>query len=550
MERPAGSRVPGGWKGVLWFLGWAALFTAAYGLAPLYYSNQNQYFLHGLAAAGEGELHADWLANTRDPTPLFSGLIALTARYGHPWLFHVYYALLLGAYFAAAVGIFSVVARPEDSGGARFAFCVLFLLVHASVLRVLSMRLFGIDYPWYVQTGLAAQYVNGPMFQPSVFGIFLVVSLYAWARERPVLAAGCAGLAAMCHSTYLLPAALLTLAYCAVLLWERRGKVALAAGGLALLLALPAVVYTLVMFRPSGPVFVRAQEILVHFRIPHHAIPRLWFDELALAQVGWMALGIALAWRTRLFSVLLISSLLALSLTLVQLATDNETLALLFPWRLSSVIVPVATAVILARLVQLGARWLGGVEGWKRATAWAVGVATVAVLVVVGALVMYLPLGFYTSDAEQGLLAYVRTHKQPGDCYLLPVGVPDLESKVDGSRSGTFKPLKEMSEEGRFITVDLQNFRLATGAPIYVDFKSIPYSDREVAEWRDRVARMQEIYAHLREGQERQAAREMRKDGITHVVTAGDRELDEGLFRLAYEDDFYRVYRVRSVPTS
>ena len=36
-----------------------AAFAAAYGQAPLYYSNQNQYFLHGLAEAGEGLLAED-----------------------------------------------------------------------------------------------------------------------------------------------------------------------------------------------------------------------------------------------------------------------------------------------------------------------------------------------------------------------------------------------------------------------------------------------------------------------------------------------------------
>src|SRR5579884_2760790 len=87
-------------RAVVLFLGGAAVFAAAYCQAPLYYSNQNQYFLHGLAAAGDGELRHDWLAQTRDPTPLFSGLVAFTARWLHPWVFYADYALLQGAYAA------------------------------------------------------------------------------------------------------------------------------------------------------------------------------------------------------------------------------------------------------------------------------------------------------------------------------------------------------------------------------------------------------------------------------------------------------------------
>src|SRR5438067_9368178 len=97
------------------FLLGTALFAAAYCQAPLYYSNQNQYFLHGLARAGVGYLSEDWLANTRDSTPVFTALVALTARWLHPWLFHVYHALLLGIYGAALLGLFVVVVGGDTA---------------------------------------------------------------------------------------------------------------------------------------------------------------------------------------------------------------------------------------------------------------------------------------------------------------------------------------------------------------------------------------------------------------------------------------------------
>src|SRR5438876_1953704 len=96
-----------GFQAVLSFLFWGLIFGIAYTQAPLYYSNQNQYFLHGLAAAGRGDLDQDWLANTKDPTPIFSGMVAVTAGYGHEWLFHVYYLLMLGLYFHSLLGVFT-----------------------------------------------------------------------------------------------------------------------------------------------------------------------------------------------------------------------------------------------------------------------------------------------------------------------------------------------------------------------------------------------------------------------------------------------------------
>ena len=52
----------------------AAGFALAHTQSPLFFSNQNQYLLHGLADAGYGHLSHDWLANTKDPTPAFSFL--------------------------------------------------------------------------------------------------------------------------------------------------------------------------------------------------------------------------------------------------------------------------------------------------------------------------------------------------------------------------------------------------------------------------------------------------------------------------------------------
>src|SRR5205807_953301 len=112
--------------------------------------------------------------------------------------------------------------------------------------------------------------------------------------------------------------------------------------------------YVLLNFAPTSPeAFATAQDLLVNVRIPHHSWPRLWLDEIALAQLAWVVLALALAWRTRLFAVLAVPLLLATLLTLAQAATGNHTLALLFPWRVSAVLVPVATAVVLARLAAL-----------------------------------------------------------------------------------------------------------------------------------------------------------------------------------------------------
>ncbi|MCJ7530417.1 MAG: hypothetical protein MUO64_05230, partial [Anaerolineales bacterium] len=88
------------------FITWTFIFTLSYCQSVLFTSNQNQYFLHGLAKAGFGYLREDWLANTQDPTPLFSLLVYMAYHLlRSEAVFYLYYPLLMGVYLYSIVGI-------------------------------------------------------------------------------------------------------------------------------------------------------------------------------------------------------------------------------------------------------------------------------------------------------------------------------------------------------------------------------------------------------------------------------------------------------------
>jgi hypothetical protein len=526
------------------FLLLAGAFAAGYCQAPLYYQNQNQYFLHGLADAGGGLLRDDWLANTRDPTPVFSALVALTARYLHPWAFYLYYALLLGAYASALLGLFASLAG-EDSARRWPAFLALLLASHSAAARWASYRWLGQDYPWYLQSGVAGQYLLGPVLQPSAFGVLLVVALCLFVRGRALPAVAFAALAATVHPTYLLLAGLLTLGFMVALVTEGHARKALGLGALGLALVLPTLLHALSAFRPTSPgQFARAQDILVNFRIPHHARVDLWLDPVAGLQIAWAALGIALAWRTRLFPVLAVVFVGGLVLTLLQVATGNKTLALLFPWRVSALLVPVATAVVLARVVALRGLPLGG-----PAARVASGVV-LAGLVTGGAWISVNRLAFYTPDEELAVMEFVARHKERGDVYFIPVRVPELASTVRGSFKSDFKPLPEKQSDVRLIPMDFERFRLLTGAPVFVDFKSIPYKDTDVLEWRRRIDVLRSVQDRLRAGRLDAAFAELRRWGISHLVLPANQPLRSPALEKVYGDDYYRVYRLKRSPTS
>ncbi len=527
----------------LLFLAGSAVFSAAYCIAPLYYSNQNQYFLHGLANAGVGLLHEDWLAKTHDPTPVFTALVSFTARYLDPRAFYLYYALILGAYGAAMLGLFVVLVGESIAVRRWPLFVAVFLAVHSALARWCSYRWFGQDYPWFFQAGVAGQYVLGAYLQPSAFGVLLIVAVCLFVRGREWSAGSCAALAAVFHPSYLLPAGLVTLGFLAALLSEGRRLQALRLGALTLGLVLPVLAHVVLVFGPtSAECFAQAEDILVNLRIPHHTRPDRWLDVVAVLQIAWLILALILARKPRLFLVLAVPFGVGTLLTFAQLATGSHTLALLFPWRVSAVLVPLASTVILSRLVSVRLPALDG-------KALRVVCATV-VLIFVGAGVWISTMrsAFRSGDEEMAVMSFVKQTMQPGDVYFLPVTVPDLVNSTRGSLSSDFKPLPDKRRDPRIIPVDLQRFRLDTGAPIYVDFKAIPYKDAEVIEWRNRLRRAQTFQTLLALGENSLsqwvALILLRQQGITHLIVSV-REVRVGWeCELTFEDAHYRVYRV------
>jgi hypothetical protein len=510
------------------------VFSAAYGQAPLYYSNQNQYFLHGLARAGEGHLADDWLAQTADPTPVFSTLVMVVARATNRAVFHVIHSILLGVYAAALLGVFAFLVDAQKFARRWPVYLAALVLVHSAAARWASYQAFGQDFPWYLQAGVAGQYILGAMLQPSAFGVLLLAAIAMFIHGHPYWAVLAVAAGATIHPTYLLPGAMLTCGFM-ISTWKKDGVFrAAVVGGTTFLLVLPVVIDVLVRFGQSHE---EAQAILVHVRIPHHCIPQLWLDRTAGLQIAWIALGIGLTWRTALFPVLATPFLLAAILTAVQWTTSSDALALLFPWRVSSILMPVATGVVLSRLVGLGK--LSEIN-------WAIlPLGFVGLLAAVGIWITLSGRAFRGADNETRLYEFVRETAKPGDVYLLPVKIPDLAKTTRGSLSSDFKPPAEKQKDARVIPVDLQRFRLSAGAPIYVDFKAIPYRDVDVIEWHDRLKSAEEWHRRLKAGEMDAVVPELRDAGITHVVLPiGQLSAAPGFTKI-HEDDAYQVYRVQ-----
>lgn len=503
--------------GLASFLGWSLIFGMIYAQSPLYTSNQNVYFLHGLARAGYGYLNRDWTANTQEAMPVFSWLVTLTYLVFHSGIpYYVYYALLMGVYLVSMYGIMDLLFDLRRSTVRTLAFLALFLAAHSAALRFLFSRLVDVDSTYLLEGGVAGQRLLGQVFQPSVFGVFLVLSVYWFLRKRPFLSLVPIAVAIYFHPVYLLSGALLTLAYMWVLYrGERSFKRPLLLGVTALLAVTPVLAYTLyINWDPSAKVAQKALDILVNFRNPYHALITSWLNWTVLVQALVLLAGVFIARRTRLFPILVIVSLGTIILTLLQAATKSEWLALIFPWRVSILLVPFGTTLVIALAVS---KIMDALEKRGTAVRWVgpAGLLFIMILMVVGAIRFQIESNRQESDTSLPMLAYVAAHKSPGDVYMVPAKMID--------------------------------FRLVTGAPVYVDFNTTPDRDRDVLEW---YRRLQLIYRYYIGGDKSHPCQYLMqlaaKEGITHaVVPTDDTAAICHSMPTVYQDTFYRIYALR-----
>lgn len=514
---PIGSQARKPWSSIPPFLAILLIFSLAYSQAPLYSSNQNQYFLHGAAGAGVGELQQDWLANTTDPTPVFSMLVQLTISLGFQPLFYLYYLLLLAIFIYSLWGIIQEVLQPDWTQAQQHLALTLLVGMYSFAMRFFLSRLLGQEWRFIFEGGFAGQRLLGTVLQPSTFGVLLLLGLLLFLRRKPVPAVISVVLAATVHPTYLLNSGLLVLGFLIASFRQTHGmREPLQLGLLALVLVSPTLLHTWSHFQPTSPRLTElAAQILVEERIPNHVLIGEWFNVVVLVQIGFTMLAIV-KYRTHPIAVIMtVVSAFILLLTFLQVLTGNDRLALLFPWRPSALLVPVASSLLLGwaaeKIFTAANHLLDRNATLVICASWIL----LTILALIGAASFIYDLNRKRSAPSQSMMEFVRSNLSSGDRFFIPP--------------------------------KLQDFRLVTGAPVLVDFKSIPYADTEVIEWHSRLMIAQNFFRDSIHNINCVQIEKARKhEELTHVILARPQfGLDCPIFsELLYSDGEFEVYRL------
>jgi hypothetical protein len=240
--------------------------------------------------------------------------------------------------------------------------------------------------------------------------------------------------------------------------------------------------------------------------------------------------------KTRLFPILVVITLGILVLTIAQALTNSNTLALLFPWRVSILLLPLSMAILIAfALTKIMDAWKVTstfstvLKTGKPATAIvknalrtpakiertviALSLLLISGLMAVGVMRFQIEYARLMGGAARPMMAYIAEHNSQTDVYLIPPKMAD--------------------------------FRLVTGMPVYVDFETAPDRSEDVLEW---YRRLEMVYAFY--NGETEACQALHafavEEGLTRaVVPAGDAGTACASLTVLHQDTAYIIYEIK-----
>ena len=498
---------------VLWLCLYSLLFGVAYAQKALFADNQNTKFISGLGHLGYGDVAADWMAGITDPFPLFSAMLTWQCKLlGLPLGVHLAFLMLSAAYGLIGVCLASnFLAGVRDRHRMLLVFAVIWLLAHTMHVRDLWQE--------WLPAGLAGQYLLGSYYQPCSFGILFLAGIVAYASTRLKLAALCFAAAALIHPTYVISSLVLAAAIIVLpsnrslnISWSRRCRFLL----YVLVIVVP-YAWWFYHFVSSGDPVVQAQahQLLAEVRIPHHAVPSHW---MLGPTIGFFVVGVVAAWCGRQCLVGQLLGVLLLIVSVITLGTmvdSNATLAVLTPWRISTIAAPLSWVLLLGMV----AKWIATRIQWAPVTSvWSLqNTAAIAV-----ALACAIGIGGMVSSYERkksrkyySISRFLRQYHARENLYVIPV------------------------EE--------KHIRLEAGIPVLATWKSHPTKDSEFLEWHRRIAAAQRIY-DVPESQLREEISKLQETySVTHFVVPTSKELDawQQVGERVYRDSFYSLWDVR-----
>ena len=397
--------------------------------------------IHAIEIFNDNKLQNDWIANKTDHIPAFTYFnYILIKLFSVKILYFVHFILLsLCAFFLFLISK-SVYPKLGKSDFILVWFTLFILIFHENSFF----------------SGVAGQSVIDAGYQPASYGVLFFLGIYFFLINKNFLSILLICISASFHPTYIIPSGFLVLGFSIYFILFKNYSDLFKIFLYYFILILPITIFVFYNFlNLDRETTILGQEILMK-RISHHADILYWFSyKDVISMIIFFISLILIRDKTKLFISLGILGFCSIFLSIIQYFLQNNSLALIFPWRSSVFLMPISSIIIISYLIDKINRKLLN----KKKIIYTI---------------------FFLTSIFFGLKSHVLENLNSNfqKKIFLSNEIKKYYNKIDSL----------------LVPIDTVSIRLNTGLPIFINHKHHPFKHDEIIDWNLRVKLANSFY--------------------------------------------------------
>ena len=405
-----------------------------------YFSNQNVYLFQAYILNNPNILQNDWLSTTKDGNYIFSQFTFFLMEINEylPKLINKFFEIIF-FYF-----LLKIIFNNEEKNN----------LILISIILILSVIAYymGVGF-----NGIKNQHILGEVYQPSIFNVFFIPSIYFFLRKNFYLSIIFLAVPPLFHPSIIPTTMVLGFIYTLLIIRNDLKKTAffLLFG---IFLISPSILFALKSQLSTTEDLRIAHDILANFRVPHHS-DISFLGKRDIVSFLILIFGSLLCSNKNLKLILILGlTYILISLFLVSYLQSN-TVKLMFLHRLNVVLIPIAYFVIIKEIYTFFDNKINlsiKIEKFKKLSQ-SLFYLVITILFLIG---LNININANKNFIQKSKL--VETFTNSKDIWLVQ-SIKSLKPDI------------------------VSQLRLNFSQPLFVDFKTHPSHPKDVIEWKKRI---------------------------------------------------------------
>ena len=431
-----------------------------------FFKGNSLHLIHAVKDFEFNKLQNDWVANTTNHLPLFTIFNNYLIKFfSLKILYFIHFSLLS----LCSLFLFLICKTQFQNLKKTYLSLIWFSLF---IIIYHENSLFG---------GVAGQDIINEGYQPASYGVLFFVGIYFFLINKNFYSILFISLAASFHPTYVLHSGFLLFGILIYYILKKEYASFIKLSVIYFILILPITSYIIFnFFLIDNELIVDGQKILIE-RAVHHAVIENWFSYKDILSILTYLLSLVLIFRKKRFFIpFLFFGMTSIIFSLIQFFTDSNTLALSFPWRSSVFLIPISTMIIISYLLE---NFLDKKKNLK----------------IFSLVLIFFSVSFFSLKNH-----FVENLNENFYKKL------ELSKKIRESYNSIDRLL---------IPINLENIRMNTGIPIFVDWKHPPFKYNEIIAWKERMNLASSFYETVSSDHRKLIINKINNiENITHIL--------------------------------